>query len=108
MEQSIDIQPSAVKAMFDAGEDFLLIDVREPEELLLAKIEGAKAIPLRTVPENLVDLQQGKSVVFMCHGGVRSTNAALWARKQGIEDARSMRGGIDAWSVEIDTTIPRY
>ncbi len=108
MEQSVDIQPSAVKAMLDAGEDFLLVDVREPEEFLLAKIEGAKAIPLRTLPENIIDLQQDKPVVFMCHGGVRSTNAALWARKQGIENARSMRGGIDAWSVEIDTTIPRY
>jgi rhodanese-related sulfurtransferase len=108
MQQSVDIQPSAVKAMLDAREDFLLIDVREPEELTLANIPAAKAMPLRTLPENIVDLQQDKPVVFMCHGGVRSTNAALWARKQGIEGARSMRGGIDAWAVEIDTNIPRY
>jgi rhodanese-related sulfurtransferase len=108
MENTVDIQPNAVKLMLDAGQDFLFVDVREPDELLLARLEGTKNIPLRTLPENIVDLQQGKRVVFMCHGGVRSTNAALWARKQGVLEAFSMRGGIEAWALEVDTSVPRY
>jgi rhodanese-related sulfurtransferase len=107
-ENSIEIQPQAVKILLEAGTDFLFVDVREPEELMLAKLKETLNIPLRFLPENIEDLRSNSFVVFMCHGGVRSMNAAMWARKHGIEGALSMRGGIEAWALEVDTSIPRY
>lgn len=71
-------------------------------------IEGATLIPLRSIPANLAELQQEGEIILFCHHGMRSLDAAYWLREQGVQGARSMSGGIDRWSAEIDPKVPRY
>ena len=91
-----------------AGEPFLLIDVREPWEYEKARIAGAKLIPMRTIPANLGQLDVDQDVICYCHHGQRSLDVAAWLRAQGVETAKSLAGGIDRWSLEIDPRVPRY
>jgi len=91
-----------------AGEEILLIDVREPWEYDACRIEGAKLIPMRTIPANLQQLDVDGDIICYCHHGQRSLDVAAWLRAQGIEQAQSLAGGIDRWSLEIDPKVPRY
>jgi len=91
-----------------AGEEFLLVDVREPWEFEVCRIEGAKLMPMRTIPANLQALDGDKDVICYCHHGQRSLDVAAWLRAQGVESAQSLAGGIERWSREIDPTVPRY
>jgi rhodanese-related sulfurtransferase len=91
-----------------AGEKFNLIDVREQWEYDVCRIEGAKLMPMRTIPANLQALDGDESVICYCHHGMRSLDVAAWLRSQGVERAQSLAGGIDRWSMEIDPSIPRY
>jgi rhodanese-related sulfurtransferase len=91
-----------------AGEEFLLVDVREPWEFEVCRIEGAKLMPMRTIPANLQALDGDEDVICYCHHGQRSLDVAAWLRAQGVESAQSLAGGIERWSREIDPTVPRY
>jgi len=91
-----------------SGQEFLLIDVREPWEYEQCRIAGAMLMPMRTVPANLQKLDVDQDVVCYCHHGQRSLDVAAWLRAQGVETAQSLAGGIDRWSLEIDPTVPRY
>ena len=100
-----------VKARLDAGEKLRLIDVREPFEFELARINDAVLIPMRTVPGELQKLDaiaDDETLIVYCHHGVRSLSVVNWLREQGVEDCQSMSGGIDQWSWEIDNAVPRY
>ena len=110
MEQNgaIEITPAEVKAKLARGEKFAFVDVREQWEYDTSHIEGSTLIPLRTVPANLGTLQGSGEIILFCHHGMRSLDAAHWLRSQGVENARSMSGGIDRWSAEIDPKVPRY
>jgi adenylyltransferase/sulfurtransferase len=90
------------------GDKLLLVDVREQWEYDLAKIPGAKLIPLGTLPANLNALLDADEVICYCHHGIRSLDAAVWLRQQGVASAKSMAGGIERWSVEVDPQVPRY
>jgi rhodanese-related sulfurtransferase len=105
-----DIDVLAVKQMQDAGEKFVLIDVREPDEFATASIDGALQIPMRTVPSRLADLEPHREerIVVHCHHGGRSARVAQWLRDQGFERVQNMTGGIDAWSQQVDPSVPRY
>jgi rhodanese-related sulfurtransferase len=92
----------------DRGEKLVLIDVREPWEFSVCRIEGAKLIPMGTVPANLQALDTDDEIVVYCHHGVRSLDVTVWLRGQGVEGAKSLAGGIERWSVEIDQNVPRY
>src|SRR5262245_35744813 len=105
---SIEITPAEVKAKLARGEQFAFIDVREPWEYDASHIEGSRLKPLRTIPAKRPKLTGAAEVILFCHHGMRSLDAANWLRAQGVENARSMNGGIDRWSVEIDSKIPRY
>jgi rhodanese-related sulfurtransferase len=86
-----------------------LIDVREPWEFALTRIDGSVPIPMGEVPERAgQELRHDERLVIVCHHGVRSMNVAVWLRRQGFEQAQSMRGGIDAWSRQIDPIVPVY
>jgi len=86
-----------------------LIDVREPWEFATARIEGSLPMPMGEVPSRAQqELDPDERLIVMCHHGVRSMNVTAWLRGQGFEQAQSMRGGIDAWSAEVDPTITRY
>ena len=103
-----EITPSEVNDKLAAGE-ITLVDVREPDELRLARIEGAKHIPMGDVPMRAhQELDPDDHIVVVCHHGVRSLNVTNWLRAQGFEKAQSMRGGIDRWSREVDPKVPTY
>jgi rhodanese-related sulfurtransferase len=106
-----EISATEVKRRLDAGEKLHLIDVREPSEFAMARIEGGELIPMRQVPGELQALEakadEAPLIVF-CHHGVRSLNVVNWLREQGLEACQSMAGGIDAWSLGIDPSVPRY
>lgn len=105
---SLEITPAELKKKLDAGEKLLLIDVREPWEHQTCRIEGARLIPMRTIPANLQSLDVDEPVICYCHHGMRSLDVAVWLQKQGVESARSLAGGIDKWSADIDPKIPKY
>jgi len=102
-----EIQPEEVKNL-QAG-DFTLLDCREPWEHQTARIEGALLMPMNEIPARAhQELDPDAHVVVYCHHGVRSLNVTNWLRQQGFERVQSMRGGIDAWSREVDSKVPVY
>lgn len=105
---NIEIAPRAVKELLARDDKVLLVDVREQWEYDAAHIDGSVLIPLREIPGNLQRIENAEEVVIFCHHGMRSLDAAAWLRSQGVEGARSMTGGIDRWSTEIDSAVPRY
>ncbi|MEM9186126.1 MAG: rhodanese-like domain-containing protein [Planctomycetota bacterium] len=100
----------AVSAKLDAGEAFVLIDCREPDEHAVASVAAARLIPMGEIPARLETLEphREQSIVVMCHHGMRSAQVAVWLRGQGFAKAQSMAGGIDLWSQAIDPSVPRY
>jgi rhodanese-related sulfurtransferase len=104
----LEILPRDVKQRLDQGEKLLLVDVREPQEYAICHIEGSVLIPMGTIPANLQKLDTDDDVICFCHHGMRSMDVANWLRSQGVKSAKSMAGGIDRWSVEIDPKVPRY
>jgi rhodanese-related sulfurtransferase len=105
----LEISPAEVRDLLDRGAPLRLIDVREPFEHERARLDAAELIPMRTVPQHLEALRgESRPVVVMCHHGMRSLQVVNWLREQGVADCRSMAGGIDRWSVEIDPALPRY
>jgi adenylyltransferase/sulfurtransferase len=105
-----DLQISAkeVSERIARGDKLLLVDVREQWEYYLCRIPGAKLIPLGTIPASLNALLDTDDLILYCHHGMRSLDAAVWLRQQGVESAKSMAGGIERWSAEIDPSVPRY
>ncbi len=85
-----------------------LIDVREAWEFATAKIEGAMLYPLGQIGEWAAQLDKDQSYVVMCHHGARSAMACQILNSLGIKNAVNLSGGIDAWSVLVDSDIPRY
>ncbi|HEY1984810.1 MAG TPA: rhodanese-like domain-containing protein [Terracidiphilus sp.] len=85
------------------------IDVREAWEFETARINGSLLMPMGDVPARVhQELDPDERLVVLCHHGMRSMNVAVWLRNQGYENAQSLRGGIDAWSAEVDPAVPRY
>ncbi len=85
-----------------------LIDVREPHEWQIARLPGAQLIPLRELPGRVDELARDRKVVVYCHHGIRSRHAVEYLRNEGLSNSSSLRGGIDAWSREVDADVPRY
>jgi rhodanese-related sulfurtransferase len=104
----IEIEPREVRQMLARGEEMLLVDVRERWEHETARIEGSVLVPLREIPGHVTRLAGAEPLILYCHHGIRSLDAAAWLRSQGISGARSMTGGIDRWSIEVDPKVPRY
>jgi rhodanese-related sulfurtransferase len=87
------------------------VDVREPWEFDVASIGGSLLIPMQSVPaelQRLEGLADEGDLLVLCHHGVRSLQVVSWLRAQGIENCYSITGGIDRWSTELDSAIPRY
>ena len=97
-----------VKAKRDRGEHFLLLDVREPHEYAIAKIEGSRLIPLREVPNRLGEIERDAEIVVHCKSGMRSAKACGILRQAGYTNVRNMKGGILAWSDQVDPGVPKY
>jgi adenylyltransferase/sulfurtransferase len=85
-----------------------LLDVREPREAEIARIEGSQLIPLRELPRAIPHLPAHAEIVTFCHHGPRSLKARELLKGAGFANVRSLAGGIDAWSREVDAEVPRY
>ncbi|GIW54362.1 MAG: rhodanese domain protein [Nitrospiraceae bacterium] len=105
---SFTITPRDLKARLDKGDKLVLLDVREPWEHSLAKIEGSILIPLGTLPQSLDKLDRQAEIIAYCHHGMRSADAAGFLLQQGFANVKNLVGGIDAWSVQVDPSVPRY
>ena len=107
----LEISPRDLKRRIDAAESIVLIDVREPAEHAIARIQGAELIPMNSIPGNLQRLEMladESLIVTFCHHGIRSLEVAAWLQARGLTNAVSMTGGIDRWAIEIDQQIPQY
>lgn len=101
--------PARVKVRLDAGDPRLvLLDVREPEEIALARLDGALHVPMGDVPSALARLDRERNYVVVCHHGVRSAFVCAFLLARGYLRVENLAGGIDAWSVEVDPAVPRY
>ena len=103
-----EISVTELKRMHDETEPFMLLDVREDDEIATASLDFARHIPMASVPERLGSLPKDRPIIVMCHGGTRSGRVAKYLRENGFPDVANLTGGIDAWSVEIDPGVPRY
>ena len=103
-----EIAASEVARRAAAGEAFILLDVRLEHELLLARLPEALWIPLHELPRRLGEIPRDRPVYSLCHLGQRSAAATTLLREQGFAGARNIAGGIDAWSRQVDPTVPRY
>jgi molybdopterin/thiamine biosynthesis adenylyltransferase/rhodanese-related sulfurtransferase len=103
-----EMSPLELKRRMDAGEPFELLDVREPFEYEIARIDGAKLVPLSEIADRLDELQREKPVVVHCHSGKRSAQAAQLLQQRGFVNVYNLEGGIDAWSDQIDPSVPKY
>ncbi len=97
-----------LKDRLDKGDTIFLLDVREPHEYSMAKIEGSVLIPLGELPTSLDKLNSNDEIVALCHRGMRSADAVGFLMQQGFSNVKNLIGGIDAWSTEVDPEVPRY
>jgi sulfur-carrier protein adenylyltransferase/sulfurtransferase len=97
-----------LKQKMDAREAFQLIDVREPFEHEIARIDGAKLIPLGEFAQRVDELQRQQPIIVHCHSGKRSAQAVRLLQQRGFPNVYNLEGGIDAWSNKIDPTVPKY
>ena len=104
-----EISATDLKRRLDAGDDIQLIDVRQPEEWAFARIEGAKLIPLGELMNRMGEIDENREVVFHCKTGIRSARAVEALQRSGFKGAlKNLKGGITAWSNEVDPRVPKY
>jgi rhodanese-related sulfurtransferase len=85
-----------------------LVDVREPWEFDLCRIEGSILVPLSELARRLEELPRGRTLVMVCHTGRRSQNAAMFLAQSGFNDVQNLKGGVEGWAVEVDPSMKRY
>ena len=103
-----DIEPIELAERLARGDRVQLVDVREPHEHAYAHIDGARLIPLRTLPVRAAELDRDAETVVYCHHGVRSAQAVDYLRALGFRQPRNLTGGVDAWSLDVDPSVKRY
>ena len=85
-----------------------LLDVREPWEYALARIEGSQLLPMQTVPDQIDQIDKTHPTVVICHHGMRSLQVVAFLERQGFENLHNLQGGIDAWARQVDTRVAVY
>jgi len=103
-----DIDVVELKEKMDRGDNFVLIDVREPHEYKICNLPGAKLIPLGEFPQHVNEFDKNADIVIHCRSGMRSAKACAILRQNGFEHVRNVTGGILAWSDKVDPTVPKY
>lgn len=103
-----EISPAEFVARRDAGEDLVLLDVREPWELAIASVPGALHVPMAEVPGRLAEIDRGREVVVLCRSGGRSSQVARFLEAQGYASVANLTGGILAWGRDVDPSLPSY
>ena len=107
---TLEVNPDDVRRLMDSGHEYQLVDCRRPDEVETASLSQACHIPMDDIPARQGEIEDDPDipVIVMCHHGVRSLNVANFLRSQGLECVWSMRGGIDRWSKEIDSSVQQY
>jgi sulfur-carrier protein adenylyltransferase/sulfurtransferase len=103
-----EITPRALEQKLRAGEDIVILDVRNPEEAQISRIEGSILIPLGELPERVAELSTADQVVVHCRMGGRSAKAVEFLRSVGFRKVKNLAGGINAWAEDVDTTLAKY
>ncbi len=103
-----DLTPKQLAERLTGENPPLLIDVREPNEFQVARIEGAELMPLSRAQVWINELDKEREIAVYCHSGSRSLSVAHYLSAHGYKNIINLRGGIDAWSREVDPTVPRY
>ena len=104
-----EITATELKARIDAGDDILLVDVRQPDEYAFARIGGAKLIPLGEIMGRMNELDPARDTVVHCKMGGRSARAIQALEQSGYTGTlMNLVGGITAWSNEVDPKVPKY
>jgi monothiol glutaredoxin len=96
-----------LKALIESGTPFELVDVRTDDERAIARIDGSRVLD-QTYHDALLHRDRDTPIVFQCHHGIRSQQAAEYFRRQGFRNLHNLQGGIDAWSLLVDASVPRY
>jgi len=107
MEQDLEISPAETAELLKQGA-IKLLDVRTPQEYEIVHIEGSMLVDQSLAEEIVNTWPPDTQIVTMCHHGIRSLDAAAYLRGHGLNNTRSMRGGIDAWAGTVDPSLPRY
>jgi rhodanese-related sulfurtransferase len=102
------ISATELKARIQHEPHPFLLDVREPNEFQYASIENSVLIPLNQIPQRLGELNPQQEIVVICHHGIRSRQACIYLVNSGFENVINLTGGIDAWSCDCDSSVPRY
>jgi molybdopterin/thiamine biosynthesis adenylyltransferase/rhodanese-related sulfurtransferase len=103
-----EIEPAALSARLASGEPLDIVDVREPHEFAIARIEGARLIPLASLENRLNELSPDREIVVHCKAGGRSAQAVKRLRAAGFTRVLNLAGGIQRWSKEVDSSVPNY
>ncbi|MEM9826495.1 MAG: rhodanese-like domain-containing protein [Planctomycetota bacterium] len=106
----LEIDVVSVKGMLDAGDDFVLLDCRGEDEHQTASIDAAMLLPMQELPDRVGELEshRDRHIVVHCHHGGRSMRVTEWLRGNGFPRVQSMAGGIEEWSNQVDSGVPRY
>ncbi len=104
----LELTATDLQARLAKPESLTLLDVREPQEFDYAHIEGSILIPLQQLPQRRHELNPQHAIAIICHHGMRSRQAAEYLVGAGFGSVYNVRGGIDAWSLDCDASVPRY
>ncbi len=104
----MEIEVEELKAARAEGRKVSVVDVREPWEVAICALPDSRNVPMSTLPQCLNDLPHDGMLAVVCHHGGRSLQATAWLRKQGFDNAVSLRGGVDAWARRIDPSMATY
>jgi len=107
-EVPFDIDVNQLKTWLDEERDVHLLDIREPHEVELCRLEDSRHIPMREIPQRLDEIDREVLTVVHCHHGPRSSQVVMYLRQQGYDKTINLDGGIDAWSLKIDSSVGRY
>ncbi len=107
-EPPFEIDVEQLETWLDEGRDIDIIDVREPHENTICRIEGSRLVPMRQIMQDIGHLDSEALTVVYCHHGPRSAQVVASLRRQGFGRVTNLGGGIDAWSLRIDPATPRY
>lgn len=102
------ISATELQARIQNEQSLFLLDVREPNEFQYARIDNSVLIPLNQIPQRLGELDPQQEMIVICHHGVRSRQACMYLVNSGFENVSNLTGGIDAWSCDCDSSVPRY
>ena len=103
-----EMQPRELKERLDRGEPIVIVDVREPQEYQINRIEGSRLIPLGELPQRYEELDQNAAIVMQCKSGARSAKATGFLRSIGFKNVRNLAGGILGWIDQVDPSQPKY